>query len=153
MDVTLLVKKTLPPTYFLLALVAAALFHFLWPIHRYLEPPVNLIGLAPLAGGVAFNVFADREFKRHQTTVKPFERSTALITAFPFSISRNPMYLGLTAMLLGIAVLLGSVSALLPVVAFAILMDRRFVRVEERMLAERFGEEWACYQGRVRRWL
>jgi len=147
------VSKVLPPTYFLLALVVTALLHFLWPIHRYLEPPVSLIGLAPLAAGVALNVLADREFKRHQTTVKPFERSSALITAFPFSISRNPMYLGLTAILLGIAVLLGSVSALLPVVAFAILMDRRFVRVEERMLAERFGEEWARYQGRVRRWL
>ena len=145
--------KTLPPTYFLLALVATVLLHFGWPIHRYWEFPRSLIGIAPLAVGIALNVVADRQFKRHQTTVKPFEQSSALVTAFPFSISRNPMYLGVTLMLLGIALLFGSVSALLPVAAFAILMDRRFVRLEERMLAEQFGNEWSDYRAQVRRWL
>ena len=145
--------RVLPPTYFLLALVATVLLHFLWPVHRYWEIPLTLIGIAPLALGILLNVVADREFKRHQTTVKPFEQSSTLITAFPFSISRNPMYLGITLMLLGIALLFGSVSALLPVPAFAILMDRRFVRVEEQMLAERFGHEWKEYCTRVRRWL
>jgi protein-S-isoprenylcysteine O-methyltransferase Ste14 len=146
-------KQTLPPTYFLMALVAMVLLHYLWPIHRYWEFPLTLIGVAPLALGIALNVVADREFKRHQTTVKPFEQSSALITAFPFSISRNPMYLGITLMLVGIAVLFGSVSTLLPAAAFAILMDRRFVELEERMLAERFGNEWSAYRASVRRWL
>lgn len=145
--------RVLPPTYFLLALVAMTLLHFLWPIHRYGELPLTLIGIAPLVLGIALNVAADREFKRHQTTVKPFEQSSALITAFPFSISRNPMYLGITLMLLGIALLFGTVSALLPAAAFVILMDRRFVRVEERMLAGKFGHEWKEYCTRVRRWL
>jgi len=148
-----LVNKTLPPTYFLLALVATVLLHFLWPIRRYWELPWRLIGIAPLVLGIVLNVVADREFKRHQTTVKPFEPSSALITAFPYSMSRNPMYLGLTAMLLGVALLLGSVSALVPAVAFVILMDRRFIRIEERMLAEQFGDEWSAYRARVRRWL
>ena len=62
------------------------------------------------------------------------------------------MYLGITLMLLGVALLLGTVSALLPVAAFPILMDIRFVRVEERMLAEAFGPEWELYHARVRRW-
>ncbi len=145
--------RVLPPTYFLLALVAMTLLHFLWPIHRYGELPLTLIGIAPLALGISLNVVADRRFKHHQTTVKPFEQSSALITAFPFSISRNPMYLGITLMLLGIALLFGTVSALMPAVAFVILMDRRFVRLEERMLAERFGKEWSQYRAQVRRWL
>lgn len=63
------------------------------------------------------------------------------------------MYLGITLMLVGIALLFGSVSALLPAAAFAILMDRRFIRLEERMLAERFGKEWGQYRALVRRWL
>jgi protein-S-isoprenylcysteine O-methyltransferase Ste14 len=146
-------KRSLPPTYFLLALVAMTLLHFLWPIHRYWELPQSLIGLAPLTLGVFLNVVADHQFKRYQTTVKPFEQSTALVTAFPFSVSRNPMYLGITLMLVGIAFLFGSVSTLLPALAFAILMDRRFISVEERMLAEKFGKEWNAYRARVRRWL
>ena len=63
------------------------------------------------------------------------------------------MYVGVTLMLLGAALLFGSLSTLLPVLAFAVLMDVRFVRVEERMLAARFGSEWDRYRAEVRRWL
>lgn len=146
-------KRTLPPTYLIVALVGMTALHFLWPIHHYLRFPVNLTGLVPLALGISLNIMADRQFTRHQTTVKPFERSTALVTSFPFSVSRNPMYLGLTMMLLGVALLLGTVSPLLPVVGFALLMDRFFVGVEERMLADSFGDEWERYRAQVRRWL
>ena len=62
------------------------------------------------------------------------------------------MYLGVTLMLLGIGLLLGTVSPLIPVVAFAISMDLRFIRVEEGMLAETFGQAWEQYRTRVRRW-
>jgi protein-S-isoprenylcysteine O-methyltransferase Ste14 len=146
-------SKILPPVYFLLALLAMAGLHFLWPVARYLSLPVSLIGLLPLSIGIALNVAADRQFKRHQTTVKPFERSSALVTAFPFSLSRNPMYLGISLMLAGVALLLGTVSPLLPAVAFPVFIDIRFVRMEERMLAEAFGSEWERYRARVRRWL
>jgi protein-S-isoprenylcysteine O-methyltransferase Ste14 len=146
-------SKVLPPVYFLVALAVMAILHFFWPVTRYLSLPGNLIGLLPLVIGIALNVAADRQFKHHQTTVKPFERSSALVTAFPFSLSRNPMYVGITLMLAGVALLLGTVSPLLPVAAFAILMDIHFVRMEERMLAEAFGSEWDNYRARVRRWL
>ena len=146
-------KKVLPPTYFLLALVGMTLLHFVWPLGRYLLFPLTLIGLAPLLIGVLLNLVADREFKRRATTVKPFEQSSALVTAFPFSLSRNPMYLGVALMLLGVAMLFGTISPLIPVVVFCILMDVKFVRVEERMLAETFGTEWEQYRSRVRRWL
>ena len=145
--------KVLPPVYFLLALVAMAGLHFVWPGVQYVSFPGNLIGLVPLGAGVALNAAADRQFKQHRTTVKPFQESSALVTGFPFSVSRNPMYVGITLMLVGVALLLGTVTPWVPVVVFAILMDRRFVSVEERMLAETFGSEWETYRIRVRRWI
>ena len=146
-------KKILPPTYFLMAPVGMILLHFLWPLGRYLSFPLTLLGLVPLLIGVLLNLVADREFKRHATTVKPFEQSSALVTAFPFSLSRNPMYLGVALMLLGVAMLFGTISPLIPVVVFSILMDVMFVRTEERMLAETFGNEWERYRLQVRRWI
>jgi protein-S-isoprenylcysteine O-methyltransferase Ste14 len=145
--------KVLPPVYFLLALVAMAALHYLWPVAQYLSFPGNLIGLLPLGIGVGLNIVAEGQFKRHQTTVKPFRLSSALLTGFPFSVSRNPMYVGMALLLAGIALLLGTVTPWLPAVAFPILLDLRFVRVEERMLAETFGSEWEQYRARVRRWL
>jgi len=146
-------KKILPPTYFLATLVAMTVLHFTWPGDRYLEFPLNLVGLVLLVSGVVLNVIADREFKRHQTTVHPFRRSAALVTAFPYTITRNPMYLGLLLMLLGVATLFATASTLLPVLPFAVLMDRRFILVEERKLAKTFGSAWEQYRMRVRRWL
>ncbi|MDH4044265.1 MAG: hypothetical protein OEY20_15245 [Gemmatimonadota bacterium] len=146
-------RRVLPPTYFLFALVGMALLHVLWPLGRYLQFPLTLLGLAPLGLGILLNVVADRAFHRHLTTVKPFERSSALVTDFPFSVTRNPMYLGMTLLLLGVALLLGTASPLVLVVVFPMVIDARFVRVEERMLADAFGAEWQQYRARVRRWL
>ncbi len=146
-------KRPLPPTYVFLALVAMALLNWSTPVTRFLNFPATLIGGAPVLLGVVLNLAADRQFKLHQTTVKPYQTSSALITTFPFSISRNPMYLGLTLLLVGVALFLGSVSALVPVVIFPYLMDRIFIRAEERMLAETFGAEWEAYRSNVHRWI
>jgi len=147
------VKKALPPIYLLLALAVMTGLHLAVPVHRYWSFPLALAGAVPLVLGILLNVTADRQFKRHETTVKPFQRSSALVTAFPFSISRNPMYLGMSLLLLGVALLLGTVTALIPAVIFPYVMDRLFIRVEEKMLAETFGREWEEYQSRVRRWV
>jgi protein-S-isoprenylcysteine O-methyltransferase Ste14 len=34
-----------------------------------------------------------------------------------------------------------------------LVLDRVFIRVEERMLAETFGSEWETYCSKVRRWI
>ena len=147
------VKKALPPIYLLLALVVMTGLHLVVPVHRYWSFPLALMGAVPLVLGILLNMTADRQFKRHETTVKPFQQSSALVTAFPFSISRNPMYLGLSLLLLGVALLLGTAAALIPVVIFPYVMDRIFIRMEEKMLAETFGREWEEYQSRVRKWI
>lgn len=146
-------KRPLPPTYLAVSLVAMAALHFLLPARTIIAFPWILIGIAPLALGIAINLVADAAFKKHGTTVKPFEESTALVTDGFFRVSRHPMYLGFVLVLLGIAILLGSLTPFVVVIVFAILMDRVFITVEERMMEEAFGEEWLEYKKRVRRWI
>jgi hypothetical protein len=99
------------------------------------------------------NFKVDRVFKERGTTVKPFERSTALVTTGVFALSRNKMYLGMVLILLGVAVLLGTAAPFAVFGPFALWLDVRFIRTEERMLAETFGDDWLSYRSRVRRWL
>jgi protein-S-isoprenylcysteine O-methyltransferase Ste14 len=146
-------KKPLPPTYFTVSLIVMSLLHYLLPIFTYFPFPHRLVGLFPLAIGIYLNIKADRKFKIRATTVKPFEESSYLVEEFPFSASRNPMYLGMALILLGVALLLGTVGALVPVVSFPVIIDRRFIRVEEQMLSATFGTSWDEYCSRVRRWL
>lgn len=55
--------------------------------------------------------------------------------------------------LLGISLLLGSASPYIVVILFAVLMELLFIRTEEMMLEEQFGQEWIQYRSRVRKWV
>jgi len=146
-------KPVLPPTYLWIAMIVMVALHFALPAAKNIHFPWQLIGLLPLALGAALNIIADRAFRTAKTTVKPFQESTALITDGVYRISRHPMYLGFVLMLLGLAILLGSLTPLWVVPIFAIVMDRVFIVVEERMLAEKFGQAWLDYKAEVRRWV
>ncbi|MFL7807607.1 MAG: methyltransferase family protein [Anaerolineae bacterium] len=146
-------KAVLPPTYLLVALILMALLHFLIPVVKFVPVPWNLLGILPLAAGIALNLLADRDFHQAETTVKPFENSSALVTTGVFRISRNPMYLGYMLILLGVGLLLRSLVPLVVIPVFGYLMARVFIRTEERMLQETFGPAWDAYAKRVRRWI
>jgi protein-S-isoprenylcysteine O-methyltransferase Ste14 len=123
--------------------------HFLFPVAIIIPPLWNLLGIIPLALGVVINLVADRAFHKANTTVKPFEESSVLVTEGAFRISRNPMYMGFVLILIGIAVLLRSLSPYVAILAFMIWIQRRFITIEERMLAEKFGARWTDYERRT----
>jgi protein-S-isoprenylcysteine O-methyltransferase Ste14 len=137
----------------LLAIILLAVVDLLLPGPRILTYPANLVGLLPLAVGVYLNLAADRLLKRHHTTVKPFQESTAILTKGVYGHTRNPMYLGFVFFLLGIALLMGSTGPLVIVALFPGLINQMYIRAEETMLRDRFGDEWIGYQARVRKWL
>jgi protein-S-isoprenylcysteine O-methyltransferase Ste14 len=143
----------LPPTYFLASLALMGALAFALPIAPLLAWPWRALGVVPVAAGVWLNLAADRAFKQRGTTVKPFERSSALVTDGAFRVTRNPMYLGMILILVGVALLLGSLTPLLVAAGFAAIIETRFIPVEERMLAETFGDAWTAYCGKTRRWI
>jgi protein-S-isoprenylcysteine O-methyltransferase Ste14 len=143
----------LPPTYFTVALAAMAALHLLFPAGRWIAFPWRWLGLAPAGVGAVLNGVTSRQFDRRATTVKPFQRSEALLTDGAFRWSRNPMYLGMLLVLLGAGVLLGTAPPLVVPPLFVWAVTRRFIGPEERMLEERFGREFDEYRRRVRRWI
>jgi protein-S-isoprenylcysteine O-methyltransferase Ste14 len=69
-----------------------------------------------------------------------------------YRISRNPVYLGIYILCAASCCFaLHPLNILLA--AFTIGAHHRIVLSEERFLAARFGEEWKCYEARVRRYL
>ncbi len=147
------IKRVLPPTYLFISIATMVLLNLLLPIYDFAPYPWNLLGIVPLVTGIILNLLADAAFKKAQTTVKPFETSTALITTGVFRISRHPMYFGMVLILFGIAILMGSLAPLMIIAIFAILMELVFVRTEEKMLEEQFGLAWTTYKNKVRKWV
>jgi len=146
-------RRVLPPTYLLVALLVMVALGILLPGAKFIPQPWGLVGIIPLVGGVALNLIADGAFKRAQTTVKPFQESSILVTEGAYAFSRHPMYLGYLLILVGVGIMLRSLTPFFVIPVFVALMEIVFMRVEERMLEEKFGENWAEYRKSVRRWI
>lgn len=142
-----------PPVWFLLAIVAALVLARFAPVAVVVPQFWNLVGLVPIGVGLALAIAGSRRFRHHGTNVVPFTPSSALVTDGVFRYTRNPMYLGLVTMLLGIVIALGALSPLVLVVAMAALLHFRFILPEEELMREQFGEAYAAYRRRVRRWI
>lgn len=146
-------RDILPPTYLAIAIILILVLHFVIPLAQIIEMPWRLAGLIPLVLGAVLNLAADNSMKRYETTVKPFKRSTTLVTEGVFKICRHPMYLGFVLILLGLAVLLGSAAPFLVVILFPFFLEFVYIREEERMLGEQFEQQWVDYCTRVRKWI
>jgi protein-S-isoprenylcysteine O-methyltransferase Ste14 len=125
----------------------------MWPVVTVIHQPWNALGIIPFVVGFGLNLVGDRAFKRCKTTVKPFEESTTLVTSGVFRMSRNPMYFGSGLILSGIAILMGSLTPYGVIIIFMILIDNVFIKAEELMLEEKFGQAWLEYKRKVRRWI
>lgn len=142
-----------PPLIFILALVAGYLLQLRWPLAA---PPRWLaiwVGGAFIVVAVIIGIFALVEFRRAGTTIFPFRPTTALITRGPFSWSRNPLYLSLALGYLGAALALEWTWAIVLLIPALVSLHYGAVVLEERYLESRFGDLYAEYRQRVRRWI
>lgn len=141
----------LPPTYFLLAVLAQ--FGLAW---WFPGPPLEavraIIGGAFLLLGSLGVLAAALAFFRHRTPILPFREPSRLLTDGIYRYTRNPIYASEAVLLLGLAVLHGSPWTLLPIPAFVLVLHLGFIRPEERILRKTFGEAFEAYRKQVRPW-
>lgn len=104
--------------------------------------------LAAAIGGASLLLF-----RRRRTTTVPGEVSVALVLEGPYRLSRNPMYVGIVLAYLGEMFCLGQIMPLIPLVLAIGYLHWAVVPLEESRLNATFGEAYARYRGRVRRWI
>lgn len=139
-----------PPLLFLLCAGA------MWLLREEGQPGtwgVALIVMLWVAGAI-MGFAALSRFRHHQTTVSPTRphESSHLVTGGVYRISRNPMYLGLLCWLAAWSCYLGGVWVWLGPGVLLCWLTRFQIMPEEQLLQARFGEEYARYCRRVRRW-
>jgi protein-S-isoprenylcysteine O-methyltransferase Ste14 len=146
-----------PPFLYAAAFLAGlALERWGWRLHvatDELRPVLVLGGWTAVAGGLAFAGWGLLTFLRARTAVIPTRPASRLVTSGPYRFSRNPMYIGLGTLYLGLAALF---DVAWPVALFPLAVASLYILVirrEERYLAHAFGDEYAAYARRVRRWV
>lgn len=142
----------LPPHYFALSLVTMLALGYFFD-SSLLPGRWHLVGIAPIAMGLAIAAAAVRQFQRADTNIVPLTESTTLVTDGIFMATRNPMYVGMMAVLTGTALLLNDPWPWLTLLPFWLVVRLGFVRPEEALMEQTFGGPYREYKGRVRRWL
>jgi protein-S-isoprenylcysteine O-methyltransferase Ste14 len=143
----------LPPVYAVAAAALMALLHRLWPLPLLTAPVFTDLAVLLAVAAVALAIWAGRTFLRAGTPVRPFRTACLMVAHGPYRFTRNPMYLGLVLLLAGLACWLGTPLPPLVIPAFIWLITRDFIRPEEHMLHQRFGDAYLAYCARVRRWI
>jgi protein-S-isoprenylcysteine O-methyltransferase Ste14 len=133
----------------------------MWVIDRNLNlGKFESVLLTPIAAtllvaGLLLMLVAVASFVAARTTINPLRPSHAssLITAGVFRLSRNPIYLADLLILAALAVWLGNVFNVVFLPLFVWYINRFQIVPEERALTNLFGEYYAAYCTKVRRWL
>jgi protein-S-isoprenylcysteine O-methyltransferase Ste14 len=100
------------------------------------------------AAGLLFAVWARVHLGRNWSGTVTIKQDHELIVSGPYAIVRHPIYTGLLIAFVGSALARGEWRGLIAILlAWATLW--RKLRVEERWMTERFGQEYEAYRRRV----
>ncbi len=123
----------------------------LWQLHANWRLPASGV---VLVFGLLVGISGIRAFGSAKTTINPLrpQEASTLVTSGVFRYTRNPMYVGFTALLTAWALFLGVPWTLLGPVAFVFFIQRFQILPEERALLLKFGGSYTQYQEEVRRW-
>ena len=142
-----------PPLFYVVIFVAAMLLDRVKPLAFAATLTWRVIGIALILVAVALAMWSIGLFWRQGTSMVPVKPSTAFVISGPYRFSRNPMYVSMLIAYIGAALIAGSFWPLLLLPVVIAVVDFFVIHREERYLSARFGEEYALYRSRVRRWI
>lgn len=143
-----------PPTVMFAALLAGYLIRLYaggsMPLPRALAEGLGGF-LIILALGIL--MAATRAFNEAGETLQPNTPSKRLLTEGPYRFSRNPIYLAMMIFGAGFGGATSNVWIILTTAFAGVILHFFAIRPEEAYLERKFGEAFADYRRRVRRWI
>ena len=117
---------------------------------RYNLTPVGIAGAAFLLGGLGLYEIAHRALGELFSEVVRITPEHKLVTSGPYRLIRHPIYLGEIFFGLSIPMILGSLYGfIIMLIPIPMLIYR--IRIEEKMLVSRFGQEYLDYASKTKK--
>ena len=113
----------------------------------------TIAGIVLIAIALLFILPALMKFVQSKNTLVTIKSATSLQTKGVYSLTRNPMYMGLLILYSGIAMLEGNWWTFIFIPLIIIIVQSYVIRGEENYLQRAFGEEYNAYRKKVRRWI
>ncbi|MBS1745141.1 MAG: isoprenylcysteine carboxylmethyltransferase family protein [Bacteroidetes bacterium] len=144
-----------PPLLYAAIFILAILMQKVLPLSKefFYTTTSDIIGTVFILVSLFFNFPALLQFLKSKNTLITVKPANTLQTSGIYSVSRNPMYISLLLIYTGLSFIIGNWwnLILLPVLIF--IVQEYVIKKEEKYLGRRFGQEYAEYKSKVRRWL
>jgi protein-S-isoprenylcysteine O-methyltransferase Ste14 len=125
----------------------------IWPAAFLPEGWGFPVGLIVIFAAVNIKLFAAQEMVRVKTNLDIRKPAKDLATSGLYSVSRNPLYIGMILLNIGIGCIVNSWWIFLLSAALAAILQKGVIEPEEAYLEKKFGEKYRRYKARVRRWI
>ena len=146
------VNHVLTRSYFVFfaILLIAVVLDIIYPIRIISSSLIIPIGITFLVLGSFFIVWAQKTSRilmgiKTPPTKKDFARG-------PYAFLRGPTHVGVTLLLLGFGLLMNSIIIIILSFVANLISRKIFLRKEEELLANNYGDEYEKYKREVRSW-
>ncbi len=146
----------LPPPLFYVAIffISILLQHYITLSKDFFESNISNYLAALFIGLGAVSVLpALITFFKSKNTLVTILPAKSLQTKGIYSISRNPMYIGLLFVYTGIAFIKGNWWTFILIPLVILIVNQLVIISEEKYLERAFWQEYLDYKDKVRRWL
>ena len=128
---------------------------FTFPVDL-IPQPYNYVGLVFIPVGFLLLIWANYALlvigKISLRDREPMQKPEYLVLAGPYRFSRNPLYLGALLALVGLVIVWSSIVIAFLTILVYIIFRNRFIKREEIILEEEFGDDYRDFKKQVRRW-
>lgn len=140
------------PAVFIAVSGMALLLGLVWPLEMPASMGLTYAGWALLDAGMVMLLWTVWLMFWRKTTLNPYGKPQRLLDEGPFRFSRNPLYVAMLIIYLGGGIVWGSYWFVLLLPLLILLLQLGIIRHEEQLLLQYFGEDYANYCKKVRRW-
>jgi protein-S-isoprenylcysteine O-methyltransferase Ste14 len=144
-----------PPLFYILIFIAAIIIQKMIPVEGkfFQSHTIKVAGIIFIIIAFFFLSRSLRQFFQSKNTVILIKPASSLQKTGIYSISRNPMYVGLTIVYLGITCFIGNWWNIILFPILFLIVQEYIIKREEKYLELEFGQQYLDYRKVVRRWI
>ncbi len=136
---------------FFMAVIVGVILDIIFPIDIFRGQLYQYVGLVMILLGTCLIYWAQSTASHTKKEME--EKGERDFARGPYKYSRNPTHIGLTIMILGLGFLLNSLFSVVLIIIASLLTKAIFLKEEESLLEEKYGQIYRDYKKKVRSWL
>ncbi|MBP6908273.1 MAG: isoprenylcysteine carboxylmethyltransferase family protein [Candidatus Pacebacteria bacterium] len=139
-------------TMFMLALVAGLVLHLVFEIPLFVSGAYQYLGVVLIIIGTYLVWWAQSTTRKTKQEMSQTQPSRDFARG-PYKYSRNPTHIGLTLTTLGLGLILNSFFIFVVTIIASLISKYIFIKKEEALLEEKYGDEYREYKKTVSTWV